>query len=58
MKKSGGKGESMETRLSNFLFQYRITPHSSMGGVTCGIANGEKAMVSTLISCIQSWRGE
>eukprot|EP00731_Ephydatia_muelleri_P001691 Em0001g1691a len=31
MKKSGGKGESMETRLSNFLFQYRITPHSSTG---------------------------
>ena len=31
MKKSGGKGESMETRLSNFLFQYRITPHSSKG---------------------------
>ena len=62
MKKSGGKGES--TRLSNFLFQYRITPHSSTGGggggggVTCGIANGEKAMVSPLISCIQSWRGE
>ena len=31
MKKSGGKGESMETRLTNFLFQYRITPHSSTG---------------------------
>ena len=31
MKKSGGKGESMETRLSKFLFQYKITPHSSTG---------------------------
>ena len=31
MKKSGGNGESMETRLINFLYQYRITPHSSTG---------------------------
>ena len=45
MKKSGGKGESIVTRLSNFLFQYRITPNA---GVTCGIANEEKATVSSL----------
>ena len=30
------------------MFQYRITPHTSTGGVTCRIANGEKATVSSL----------
>eukprot|EP00731_Ephydatia_muelleri_P001678 Em0001g1678a len=42
MKKSGGKGESMETRLSNFLFQYRITPHSSTGVSSAELLMGRR----------------
>ena len=61
MKKSGGKGESNQVVQFSVPIQDNTTFFNGGGGggrVTCGIANGEKAMVSPLISCIQSWRGE
>ena len=43
LKKTSG---DIDTRLSRFLFQYRLTPHSSTGQVTCKALTGTCAQVS------------